>query len=271
MTEPTSAPLRPERVRHELRFRLIEVIRTERLSPHMARITFGGPDLAGFASPGFDDHIKVFFPAPGEDAPALPTMGERGPVFPEGVPRPVARDFTPRRFDAAAGTLEIDFALHESGPATEWARAARPGMRLGIGGPRGSFLVPAGYDWHLLIGDATALPAIARRLEELPAGARALVLAEVEEPADELPLPSSAQAAIRWLHRNGATGEPLVDALRATQLPPGEGYAWIGCESGVAKELRRILVETHGLPGPRIRASGYWRRGAAGVHDSFDD
>ena len=70
------------------------------------------------------------------------------------------RDYTPRRHDAEAGTLEIDFALHEAGPATQWAEQAKVGDLLGVGGPRGSFIVPTDFDWHLLIGDDTALPAI---------------------------------------------------------------------------------------------------------------
>ncbi len=261
---------RPRRVRHELRFRLLEVRQAERLAPHMVRITLGGNELDGFTSPGFDDHIKLFFPAPGEDAPPRPELGETGITFPEGQNRPVARDFTPRHYDPVAGTLQIDFALHDGGPASDWARQARPGQRLGVGGPRGSFILPTDFDWHLLIGDETALPAIARRLEELPAGARAVVLAEVEGKADELSFKTSAAATVRWVHR-GAAAEPLIEALNGLSLPPGDGYAWIACESATAKRLRQLLITEHGANPKWVRASGYWRRGAAGVHDSFDE
>lgn len=147
---------RPRRVRHQLRFRLLEVQRTEMLTQHMVRITLGGEDLAGFESPGFDDHIKLFIPAPGEEAPPRPELSERGVSFPAGQAHPAVRDFTPRHHDPVAGTLQIDFALHETGPASEWARQARPGQKLGIGGPRGSFILPIDFDWHLLIGDETA-------------------------------------------------------------------------------------------------------------------
>jgi len=41
-------------------------------------------------------------------------------------------------------------------------------------------IVPDIFDSYLLIGDETALPAIARRLEELPAGRT--VLAVIESP-----------------------------------------------------------------------------------------
>src|SRR6266568_4230449 len=78
-----------------------------------------------------------------------------------GSGAPVMRDYTPRRFDAVQRELDIEFALHGDGPAATWAAQAAPGQRVMIGGPRGSFIVPTDFDWHLLIGDETALPAVA--------------------------------------------------------------------------------------------------------------
>ncbi|MBD9664789.1 NADPH-dependent ferric siderophore reductase [Variovorax beijingensis] len=262
----------PRRVRHELRFRRLAVQTVQRLTPHLIRITLAGDDLEGFASPGFDDHAKIFFPdAAGQLA--LPTMGPDGPVWPAGG-RPAMRDYTPRRHDARANTLELDFALHEAGPATQWAERARPGDVLGVGGPRGSFIVPTAFDWHLLIGDDTALPAIARRLAELPAGARVVVLAEVDSEADQVPFETQAELTLKWVHRNGA--EPglspvLLDTLKAMELPAGDFHAWVGCESAIAKALRAHLVGERGANPKWTRASGYWRRGAAATHDTHDE
>lgn len=274
LSSSTTAAPSVQRVRHPLRFRRLTVQRAEQLTPQLRRITLEGPELEGFVSPGFDDHVKLFFPDPASGALHLPTAGPDGPVWPDG-PKPVARDYTPHHYDAAAGTLQIDFVLHDAGPATDWARAAQPGDLLGVGGPRGSFIVPTDFDWHLLIGDDTALPAIARRLAELPAGARALVLAEVEDAAGQLPLPGAAQAQIVWVHRRAAAsadGEPpLLAALRATPLPTGSFHAWIGAETAAAKALREHLVHDCQANPKWIRASGYWRRGAAGVHDSIGD
>nr|WP_246251703.1 siderophore-interacting protein [Ancylobacter pratisalsi] len=39
--------------------------------------------------------------------------------------------------------------------ASTWALAARPGDRLEIGGPRGSAIIPADFDWYWLVGDET--------------------------------------------------------------------------------------------------------------------
>ena len=263
----------PQRVRHALRFRRLTVLRSERLTPHLIRITLGGPELEGFTSPGFDDHVKLFFPDAATGRLALPSATPEGMVWPEGE-KPVMRDYTPHHHDPAAGTLQIDFALHDAGPATAWAERARPGDALSVGGPRGSFIVPMAFDWHLLIGDDTALPAIARRLQELPAGAKAVVLAEVDGAEDEIALPGAAQARIVWVHRGRtparAAEPPLLAALRETPLPTGGFHAWIGCESAAAKALRAHLVNDCRANPKWIRASGYWRRGAAGTHDSHD-
>lgn len=99
------------------------------------------------------------------------------------------RDYTPRRFDLKTGELDIDFVLHGDGPASTWAAQAQPGQTLHIGGPRGSMVVPDMFDSYLLIGDETALLAIARRLEELSANCRATVVVEVENAAEEQPPP----------------------------------------------------------------------------------
>ena len=273
-TSPAStAPDRtPRRVRHELRFRKLAVKTVQRVTPHLIRVTLTGDDLAGFQSPGFDDHVKLFFPDPATGKLSLPTMGPEGPVWPEG--RPTMRDYTPRRHDAKAGTLEIDFALHEAGPATQWAEQAKAGDILGVGGPRGSFIVPTEFDWHLLIGDDTALPAISRRLAELPAGARAVVLAEIDSEADEIAFDTQAELTLKWAHRRGT--EPglshvLLDALKAIELPAGDFHAWVGCESAIAKALRAHLVGERGANPKWTRASGYWRRGAVATHDSHDE
>ena len=112
------------RVRHQLKFRLAQVKRVQPLTPHLVRITLSGDDLHDFESASFDDHIKVFFPPPGADKPVMPTAGPNGPVFPDDQPRPIARDFTPRRYDREARVLDIEFALHEAGPAATWAAQA---------------------------------------------------------------------------------------------------------------------------------------------------
>jgi NADPH-dependent ferric siderophore reductase len=249
----------PQRVRHEPRRRTLNVQRVEHLSPHMKRIVLGG-DLEGFKSLGFDDHVKLHFPD--------------GTTNAEGAPNTVSRDFTPRHYDPAAQTLLIDFAIHDAGPATYWASQAKAGDTLAIGGPRGSFVIPFAFDWHLLIGDETALPAIGRRLAEFPAGTRAVVIGEVDDKSEELVFDTEADVTVTWVHRNGAaagTTDGLLKALAAQKLPSGDYYAWAACESLIAKALRRQLIADHHANPKWIRAAGYWRTGTAAVHEVHQD
>ncbi len=255
----TSDPRAPRRVRHEPRRRTLTVKNADKIAAHMLRVTLTG-DLAGFTSLGFDDHVKLFFPD--------------GTTNAEGAPNMLGRDFTPRRYDAAANTLEIDFAIHDAGPATRWAALAKPGDTLALGGPRGSFIIPTAYDWHLLAGDETALPAISRRLAELPAGARTVVVVEVDGPADEIALPTKTTASVTWAHRGAAAAgasDVLSRTLAKLTFPAGDYYAWIACKSLVAKALRKELIADRGANPKWTRAAGYWRRGAVAVHDVIED
>jgi len=257
-TESTD-PRMPRRVRHQPRRRTLTVNNVEKIAAHMIRITLTG-DLDGFVSLGFDDHIKLFFPDGTLDA--------------AGVPNMLSRDFTPRRHDPTANTLEIDFALHDAGPATHWAAQAKRGDTLNLGGPRGSFIIPTAYDWHLLIGDETGLPAISRRLAELPAGTRAIVIGEVDGPTDEIAFATKANANVTWVHRNGTApgaSNALITKLGSMKFPAGDYYAWIACESLQAKALRQHLIAEHGANPKWMRAAGYWRRGAVAVHDVIED
>jgi len=256
-------PRAPRRVRHETKRRLLDVIRVEPVAAQMVRVTLGGEELRGFVSLGFDDHVKLFFPDPNAVAPA-----------PGGEPAMLSRDYTPRRHDAAANQLSIDFALHDAGIATRWAAQAQPGQSLTIGGPRGSFVIPFAFDWHLLMGDETALPAIARRLEELPAGTRAVAIVEVNDAGDEIAFDSKAEVTVAWAHRNGAapgTTDVLAKTLRTLKLPGGDYYGWVSCESLTAKALRAQLLAENGANPKWLRASGYWRRGTAAIHDTFNE
>jgi NADPH-dependent ferric siderophore reductase len=238
---------RVQRVRHELKIRHLTVARVEPLSPHFKSITFTGEALSDFSSVGFDDHVKVMLDIDSAD--------------------PVRRDYTPRRFDRQARELTIEFALHDEGRITQWAIQAQPGHTIVIGGPRGSFIVPTDYAWHLLVGDETAMPAIRRRLEELPAGSRVIVLAQIADPADRLPFKTAAQLELHWVQN----ADELLAAARALRIPDGEGYAWGAGEASAMASLRRVLVEEKGLDRHAMRMGAYWKRGAAGHHEKLED
>ena len=262
------------RVRHQPKLRLVQVACVEHVSPRMRRITFAGGELADFTSAAADDHVKLFFPAPGQDRPVLPTHGAKGITYPADAIQPAIRDYTPRRFDPQQCELVIEFVIHGDGPASTWAAQATPGQWIGVGGPRGSILTPDDYDSYLLVGDETALPAIARHLEEMRPGVSAFVLIEVADAREERHLPTAANAAISWLHRDHMTaGTPnlLEQALRRVALPRGDTYAWLAGEIETVRCLRRYLLEERGLSRNQVRAAGYWRIGDAGAHAKLDD
>ncbi|UST84027.1 siderophore-interacting protein [Pseudomonas siliginis] len=244
------------RVMHEIKRRKLEVLRVTDLTPRMRRITLGGPELAGFISLGTDDHVKLLFPQNAEQAAALETM-QLGAGKDNG-PMPEMRDYTPRRYDLEKMELDIDFVLHGDGPASTWAEQAQPGQFLHIGGPRGSMIVPDIFDSYLLIGDETALPAIARRLEHLAANRKALVVIEVENGAEQQVLESAAPFNVIWVLREGGK-DNLLATVKQLQVPKGNLYAWVATETKVSRQIRRVLIDEHGLDEQFIKAVGYWR------------
>ena len=260
------------RVRLTTKYRLGRVTRVQAPTPHMVRVTLQGDDLRDFDSPSFDDHMKVLFPAAGMEKPVMPTQGPEGPAFADNV-RPTMRDYTPRRFDRATGEVDIDFVLHGIGPATSWAARAEVGQYLGLGGPRGSMIIPPYFDWHVLIGDDTGLPAIARRLEELPDTVQAIVIVEVADPSARMDLPSRARTDVTWCYRgHDYGGAALLAALQSMPpLPGGEGYAWAATEAAVARQVRLHLTGPRGIDKTRIRAAAYWKQGAEAVHEVLAD
>jgi NADPH-dependent ferric siderophore reductase len=239
--------------------RLLQVRRSKRITPRMVRVTLGGDELVGFPGDGPDRRIKMFFPAPGQDRPAVPRAASGGPLWPTGAARPTIRTYTVRRFDPGAGELDVDFVLHAGhGPGAVWARDARPGAWVGVSEPGGRYVPDPTAEYHLVIGDETALPAVATVLAALPTGVPAQVFLEVADPAEEQPLPGSA--TVRWLHRGDRrAGVPLVEAVTTAMLPAGRGQAWLSGESACVRDLRRHLLDERGFDRRAVYATGYWR------------
>lgn len=254
----TGNALRVERVRHPFAARHMQLISREMVSPGFVRVTLGTAELNGFRSDGFDDHVKFLLPQAGQDKPNLPQLVDGRPHF-DG-PRPLARDYTPVRWDCAKGTMVLEFALHQDGPAALWAEQAQMGEWVGVAGPRGSMVIPAGFAWHWLLGDDSALPAIERRLAELPAEARVTVRLKVAK-ADRRPLASAAQVDLQWV-------DDLADAIAALPLPAEEGYIWAAGEHNEMAAVRAVLKDKGASP-KHMRISAYWKRGQADHHEEL--
>jgi NADPH-dependent ferric siderophore reductase len=229
----------------------------------MLRLVLGGPGLADFSVGEFTDHyIKLLFPPEGVTYPVPFDLGR----IREELPReqwPLMRTYTVRWWDPDRRELAVDVVIHgDEGVAGPWAARARPGDEVHFAGPGGGYAPDPAADWHLLVGDESALPAIAAALERLPVGARARVLVEVAGPEEEQKLETAADALVLWLHRGTSrVGEPLLAAVRELEPPPGEVHAFVHGEAGFVKELRRWLRGDLGVPRERLSVSGYWRLG----------
>ena len=178
---------------------------------------------------------------------------------------PVVRTYTVRAVDTDARELTIDFVVHgDEGVAGPWAAQAQPGDVLHLTGPGGAYSPRADADWHVLIGDEAALPAIGSALEAIPAGVRARAFIEVDGPAEEQPIESPGDVEITWLHRNGAgagSTDLLADAVRALEWPGGTVQVFMHGEAGLLKSLRSFLLEERGADRALASISGYWRAG----------
>lgn len=233
---------------------LVHVSRVERVTPRTARITLSGVDIV---RPTPDAYLKLFFPLPGQDVPMLapPVNGDvvswyRSYLAMPDDLRPPMRTYTVRAHRAAEREIDVDFILHgDHGPGSYWATRAKPGDTVALMGPTGVHSVPPGTRWQLLVGDETAIPAIAAIIESAPAGTviRAFIQAD---PADWEHLPGD----VRW--------EPsdVLSALRTAHLDDGV-YAFLAGESAMVRAVRRHLVGERGISRHAITFTGYWRRG----------
>jgi NADPH-dependent ferric siderophore reductase len=250
------------------------VVSVSRIAPRLVSVWVGGDALEGFATAAPTSHLKVFLPADGQTAPILPEYAPDGVVRAEDGPQPAVRTYTPRRFDEASGTLEIQFVLHGAGPASEWADRASIGDQLAVAGPGGRFSMdPAAERWWVA-GDESAIPAVGTLLEALPDSAVAEVHLEVAGPDDEIELASPAKTTITWHHRRApdAWGTELDEAARGAAIADGT-RVWVACEAAAMRGIRRYLLGERRLPASSLVTRGYWRLGAANHpdHDYGDD
>jgi NADPH-dependent ferric siderophore reductase len=220
-----------------------EVVATSALTPRMRRVTVRAATMRGVV------------PRPAQDVELL---------LREPSGRRVKRRYTIRHARPEIGELDLDVLLHGSGPGSTWGQHATVGDAVELVGPRGKLeLTPAA--WHLMVGDESALPAFATIAEARPAGERAIVVLEVGDATDELPIPD---AEVHWCHRRANGGDPvepgrpdrLLAALAGLELPPGDGHAYLMGETRAVVALRAVL-EARGLAHDAIFVKGYWNLG----------
>lgn len=240
------------------------VIATAWLTPRMVRVILDGAGLEAFEPvPYTDAYVNVAFPAP--DAPYEPPfdVDRIRDELPAGL-QPLRRRYTVRRWDPYERLLTLDIVVHgDAGVGGAWAASAGPGDQLVFTGPSGGYRPGPTADWHLLVGDESALPAIAASLEAMPAGAPVVVRLLADGPEHEIELPTAARLDVAWLHRSGdeATDAALlVDAVRDLDAWRGRAQAFVHGEAGEVRQVRRLLLAEGRVAPADLSCSPYWRR-----------
>ncbi len=238
-----------------------QVHTAEWITPKMVRLVLVGTDLGNFVDLPWADHYVKF---------ALPESGD--------LPA-ATRSYTVRNWNSETKKLTIDVVVHGPlGRVGPWATQAQQGAKLLLRSQGGSYSPAPDYDWHLMIGDESALPAILVALEQLNPGAKAHAIIEVADAAEEQPINSAGDVQVTWIHRgeapqahadaasdtedsSGVYGAALVSAVRNLTFLPGRVQVFLHGEAGMVRQLRRHLRGDRGIDKSDMSVSGYWRLG----------
>ncbi len=268
MTGPERRQPAPAGRRPPPPFRLVTVLRTERLSPRLRRVTLSGPALDGLIVEQPAASVRVLLPPPDGAELVIPDWAGNEFLLPDGR-RPTIRTLTPRRVDQQRLELDVDVVIHAAGAAAEWAGAAEPGSQAAVSGPARGYMIDKDAPGFLLAGDETAIPAISQLLEHLPASRPVHAEIEAADPGARLALPPHPAATVNWRIRaaGAAPGDALVAAVRAAALEP-ETRAWVAGEAAAVQRIRRLFFEERRLPRAHASVRGYWKYGRRGDPDA---
>lgn len=241
-----------------------EVVSTERLSPQLIRVVLGGSGLAGFTpTPHADQYVNCFFLPEGAGYEPPFVVDDDARELPRDQ-RPYPRRITVRAWDEERGELTLDIATHgDVGHAGRWAHHAEMGDLLQFRGPAGDFTPDQSADAFVLVGDESALPAIANCAAAVPPGRPVLAVVEVEDQDGEIELTSPGDLTTMWVHRSLKSGDPmylLADALGTLTRPEGTISAFVHGEAESIRAVRRFLLSSEWVTADQLSCSPYWRR-----------
>lgn len=242
-----------DRKMNELKFRSVKLASREWLAQSYVRVRLQGDDLAGFDSPGSDDHIRLFFP----ESPAEPV---------EQLREAPSREYTPLEW--GDDWLDIEFVVHgDEGVAGPWAAKADIGTEIGVGGPRGSMIIDGTPGAWFLVGDETAIPAIRRFAALIPGGIPAKIVVEVPKKEDEVEIETPIE--VTWLHRHSdPSGSKLIeylDGLTESDALDQNPFVFIAAEQSIVKSGRGLLQRWN-VDTEMAVVKGYWKRGEVEYH-----
>lgn len=233
------------------------------------RLTLAGPDLADFVPLGFDQWFRLFLPA-GEDGPNF-NLGLCEAIALVGNAtgqRPTIRNYTVADYRPAGPgrDAELDFDVYAGshpGPGIHWASEAPLGSVVGVLDEGLLHAPPKDATHQLLVGDESALVAIAGILRDSDAHVTGLAVLEIAHDADCRELPSPAGLQVVWVTRSPGQppGEAAEAAVLAAELPTDQpwDFAYLAGPSAMVTSLRRHLVTDLGVDRTRVAFTGYWR------------
>ena len=258
MSSQSSAAQAPIR-REPPRFRRVIVSRCEPLTPRMTRVVLTGTELDGLVIDRPAASVRLLLPR-ADGRLELPTWTGNQFELADGSRAPI-RTFTPRNHDPEADELTIDVVAHGDGAASGWAASATPGDEVAVSGPGRGYDIDVNAGSYLLVGDETAIPAIAQLLEAMPDDLSTIVLIEVTDPEARLELPAGPETMITWLDLpdGSVPGAAMVEAVE--QLVTMPEAVWVAGEAAAMQRIRTHLFEQRGLTRSQATVRGYWKLG----------
>jgi len=241
----------------------LHVVSTETITPHLIRVWFTGPGFDAIAArTQTDAYVKLVFLRDGVDYPEPLDLGVVQETLPPEA-QPTLRTYTVQQVDDENRRFAIDFVVHgDEGIAGPWAVRAQAGDKLPMMGPGGGYSPSAEADFHFLVADETALPAVGAALRGMPTGARGVVYAETGDPADQVALPLPDGFEVYWVRRVGEDHSQLRDAVLAAPWPDGVVQVFAHGEAEVTmRGLRPYFRRERAVPASLASISGYWRHG----------
>lgn len=239
------------------------VTRKREIGPHFVRVTFG--ELGDYDCQGIAPKVKIFLPDDADEAAAareltIPTVGARGFEYADDAPKPIVRTYTIRAHRPELCEVDIDFVVHSDGPAGRWVTNTVPGDVVGLTNAGGNQPLPELAHSLVLLGDASALPAIMTILESLTADQEAIALLTADTADDEIPLESAADGRARWIR--GSDEDSMIEELRQALSAHQPDYVWVAGEAGALRGVRHLLRRDIGYSPMNSHIVGYWKRKA---------
>jgi len=244
--------------------RRLTVIGKKFISTNMLRITLAGDDLSSLAADQEGGYIKLHFAR----ADILDGDIEQQILCEDASSRPLLRTYTIRNQQVNPAQIDVDFVIHETGPASTWAGNCSIGSSIYVAGPGKKKIVDLSADWFFIVGDMTALPAISVNLEQLPSSAKGYAVIEVLSEKDiqhfDLPKAIELHWVIKYPQLNTNGDQQTISLLNKVKQCPalvGTPSVWIACEFTNMRDLRQHFNQDLNVDKRNMYASSYWKAG----------